>query len=734
MSFQDIQFLRMRHVRGPNVWTYVPIIESWVDLGELEDHPSNTIPGYYERLSSWLPGLIEHRCGVGERGGFLMRLKGGTWAGHVIEHVCLELQSLAGLDAGFGKARETSQRGIYKVVVSAPEEQIGITSLQAARDLVMAAMNDKPFDVNAVIEELKDMVDTRCLGPSTGCIVEAAKSRKIPSIRLTDGNLVQLGYGARQRRIWTAESDRTSAIAESISSDKDLTKQLLRQCGIPIPEGQIVANPEEAWEAAQDIGLPVVVKPSDANHGRGVSLNLKTQSDIEAAFHVAKEKGSHVIVERYIQGEEHRLLVVGDRMVAASRGETATITGDGQSTVLELIESQINSDPRRGIEQEFVLDKIRLDRQPHAVLELQRQGLTASSVVEKNRVVIVQRNGNMNNDVTDKVHPEVAAMVTLATRVVGLDIAGIDLVTQDISQPLHAQGGAIVEVNAGPGLLMHLKPATGQPRPVGRAIVEHLFGPSDNGRIPIVGVAGSQQTNQLSQLIAWLLHLSGRRTGLACEEGLYMDQRRVEAQDGRLFDRAERLLINRSLDAAVFETTPRNIIEDGLPYDRCLVGVVTDLPAASGLEDHDILTPDQVRQVLRTQVDVVVPEGVAVLNADDAVVADLAELSDGEVILYSTQADAPALSEHRKQGRRAVYCREGHVVLARGDQETQLFHLDLAPIAKRLKQDGLHLSTLLAAVATGWALDVPPLLIRAGLKNFGQKPSATPSDNARTPA
>ena len=722
MAFPSIQFRRMHHVRGPNLWTWVPINEVWVDLGILEDHPSDTIPGYYERLVEWLPGLIEHRCSVGERGGFLQRLQRGTWAGHVMEHVSLELQTLAGIDDqffGFGRARETSERGVYKVVISTPDEVIGRTTLTAARDLVMAAMNGEPFDVKAVVDELIDLVDDRCLGPSTACIVDAAKERLIPHIRLTDGNLVQLGYGSRQRRIWTAESDRTSAIAEGISSDKDLTKSLLSSCGIPIPEGQIVDSPEHAWSVAQDIGLPVVVKPLDANHGRGVSLNLRSQEEVEAAYHVALSKGSQVIVERFIEGEEHRLLVVGDRVVAASKGELATITGDGTSTVAQLIESQINSDPRRGIEQDYPLDKIRLDRQPHAVLELQRQGLNADSVVEKNRVVIVQRNGNMNHDVTPWVHPEVAAMATLAARVVGLDIAGIDMVVKDITQALHTQGGAIVEVNAGPGLLMHLKPATGEPRPVGKAIAEHLFGPSEDGRIPVVGVTGSQQTSLLARLLGWLLHLSGKRTGVACREGLYMDQRLVDAADARGFDPGQRLLINRALDAAVLETAARNIVQDGYPYDLCQVGIVTDLPT-DDLSDHDMTTPEQMRTVIRTQMDVVLQSGVGVLNADDETIAGLAELCNGEVVFYGLSPTQAVIDEHVRNGKRAVFLRDQHVVLARGNQENPLFHLDLAPIAQLLR-DGMNPSTLLAAVAGAWSLDIAPLLIRAGLKNFGQK-------------
>ncbi|HZS79975.1 MAG TPA: acetate--CoA ligase family protein, partial [Herbaspirillum sp.] len=308
---KNIKILRILPLYGPNIWTYRLALEVWIDIGELEDFPSNTIPGFSERLMGWLPSLIEHRCSHGERGGFLRRLEEGTWPGHIMEHVTLELQNLAGLPGGFGKARETSVRGIYKVVVCAHHEQVTRAALHAGRDLVMAAIEDQPFDVDAVVAKLRSMADALCLGPSTACIVDAADERRIPSIRLSVGNLAQLGYGIRQRRIWTAETDRTSAIAARISRDKDLTKTLLRSCGLAIPEGRIVNSPEDAWEAAIDIGLPVVVKPTDANHGRGVFIDLSTRSEVETAYQAALEEGSSVLVERFIRGNEHRLLIVG---------------------------------------------------------------------------------------------------------------------------------------------------------------------------------------------------------------------------------------------------------------------------------------------------------------------------------------------------------------------------------------------------------------------------------------
>lgn len=712
---KDIKILRVTHLRGPNMWTYRPVLEVLIDIGELEDYPSNLIPGFYERLSSWLPTLVEHRCSYGERGGFLRRVREGTWPGHILEHVTLELQNLAGLPGGFGKAREVSTRGVYKVIVRAWHEQVTRSALHHARELVMAAIEDRPFDVGATITHLKKLTDRHFLGPSTACIVDAADDRDIPYTRLSEGNLVQFGYGAAQRRIWTAETDRTSAIAEGISRDKDLTKQLLSACGVPVPEGRLVSSAEDAWEAAEGIGLPVVVKPYDGNHGRGVFTNLDTRKDIESAYAVAIEEGSGVIVERFVRGTEHRLLVVGGRLVAAARGEEAWVTGDGQSTIRGLIDNQLNTDPRRGNTEDCPLNPVRIDSA--ARLELAHQGLEPDSVPTRGTRVLIQRNGNVSIDVTDEVHPSVAETVALAARVVGLDIAGVDLVTPDISRPLEEQRGAVVEVNAGPGLLMHLKPAEGKPRPVGRAIVEHLFPEGEDGRIPIVGITGSRGKTVVARIVAQLLHLSGRHVGLACSEGLFVDRQQFAGGDCANWKSARRVLLNRSVDAAVIENSPRAIVGEGLAYDRCEVGVITGIDPTDLLPDHYIDTPELLWNAVRTQVDVVLPKGVAVLNADDPMVLEMAPLCDGEVLLFSCSEDSVALSSHRAQNGRAVFVRDGRVVLARGAEEITV--LDLATVDLYLgARHEVHVANLLAAIGAASALGIPLDLVRAGIEAY----------------
>ncbi len=714
MDKKDIQILRVLPLRGPNLWTYRPVLEAWVDIGALEDFPSNTLPGFYERLASWLPSLVEHRCSVGERGGFLKRVQEGTWAAHILEHVTLELQNLAGQRPGFGQAREPSQRGVYKVAVRYRQEEVTRACLDAARELIMAAIEDRPFDVPAAVAHLRGVADSHCLGPSTACIVDAATERHIPSLRLTDGNLVQLGYGAKSRRIWTAETDRTSAIGEGIASDKDLTKSLLGFAGVPNPGGRMVDSPADAWDAAEDIGLPVVVKPCDANHGRGVFTDLNTREEVERAYLAAREEGSGVMVERFIRGNAHRLLVVGGRMAAATMGKTLTVLGDGKSTVLELIESQINSDPRCGVEEEFPLEPLVLEKEPIALLELERQGFHPDSVPPAGREVLVKRQGDLAYDVTDRVHPAVAATVALAARVVGLDIAGVDVVAEDISRPLEDQGGAIVEVNAGPGLLMHLKPAEGEPRPVGAAIVDHLFPHGESGRIPVVGVTGSTGRTTVARLVAWLIQLSGIRVGMACADGLYFDRRQVEKGDRANWASGRKVLLNRGVEAAVFENGSRAIAAEGLAYDRCQVAVVTNLDPADLLPEYYIDDAERLFNILRTQVDVVSPEGTAVLNGGDPQVAKMAELCDGGVIFFGPAHDLPAIAGHREQGERTVYVRDGHLVLASGKDETPLAELALIPLAA--SQGGIE--NLMAGVGAAWALGISLDLIRAGIETF----------------
>ena len=718
----DIKFLRINYLAGPNIWTYRPVIEAWLDIGELEDYPSNLLPGFTTRLTTWLPGLIEHHCGVGYHGGFIERLNEGTWAGHILEHVVLEVQSLAGMKTGFGKTRSTGEHGVYKMAFRTRDNVVGRAALEVSHRLLMAAINDEPFDLPGAIATLTDMVDRLCLGPSTAHIVDAATDRRIPSIRLTDGNLVQLGYGAAQRRIWTAETDRTSAIAEGIASDKDMTKNLLASCGVPVPEGAIARSADAAWEEAADIGLPVVVKPVDANHGRGVSLNLNTEAEVRAAYVIASEEGESrsVLVERFITGSEHRLLVVGRKVVAVARGESLWVTGDGRQNVAELCDSQINIDPRRGESEEFPLSPVEPRKSEENQLQLKRQGLTPDTVPPAGQKVLIQMNGNVADDVTDQLHPDVAHAAALAARIVGLDIAGIDLVCEDISRPLLEQRGAIIEVNASPGLLAHTKPASGTARNVGKDIIEHLFAPDDTARIPVVGVTGSLGCSLITRLIGCLVNITGKEVGVANGEGLYLNARVISNRDSTGVEAGQRILINRNVQTAVFESNARSILQDGLPYDRCTVGVVTDMAGLADLAEFHIHDDDALRNVIRTQVDVILPDGVAVLNAANEQVAALAELCDGGVIFYAFDEHHAVLAAHRAAGERIVFVRDGRIMLAEGEAETRLNTLDtMKPSTVKYPEN------VLAAVAAAWALGVPSDLLCGGLRAFDATPKQT---------
>ena len=720
MKNKTIEFLRVSYLRGPNVWTYRPVIEAWVDIGELEDFPSNMIPGFPERLAAQLPSLAAHRCGIGKPGGFLQRLREGTWPAHIMEHVALELQCLAGMDVGFGRARETSQRGIYKVAVRALDEHIGRAAITAARDLVMAAIEDRPYDLDSALALLRDLANERYLCPSTADIVEAASERGIPWLRLNEGSLVQLGYGARQHRIWKTQTDKTSAVAGSVADDKMLARSLLSACGVPVPEGRIVDSPEDAWEAAEDIGGPLVVKPCDADHALSVFNTLPRREDIESAFRKAEAEGSDVMVERFVPGIAHRLLVVGGHLVAATRSEHRRFEGYEAPALSESLNGQHNGHTRRhGAE-----------KLPFGIVTHESDGVVSLNSARKSEIVDlapsagqckpIQHSEKVFSDCTGEVHPSIADTAALAARVVGSNIAGIDIVAQDISRPLQEQESAVVDIDVGPSLLMHLKPTIGSPQPIGSAILRHLFpqeSSADAGRIPLVGITGSRDTTAISRLVAWLLHVAGRNVGLACADGLYLGGRRVEKSNCANWEAGQRLLINNSVEAAVIENGAEMMLCEGLSYDRCQVGIVTDVDGAEGFGEYYIEDAEQLYKVVRTQVDVVLPQGAAVLNAADSRVIQMAELCDGEVFLYAAGQIPEALVTHVADGGRAVYLRGDRLVMASSSHEHDLGRLQAFPCLTHAS-NRLCEEALLAGVAAAFALGLTSDFIVAGVQSF----------------
>ncbi|NCY01390.1 MAG: cyanophycin synthetase [Planctomycetia bacterium] len=727
ITSRELQITSVRVLRGPNQWASFPVLEAVVDLGRLEDFPSHTIPGFNERVMGWLPTMIEHRCSIGERGGFFERLRTGTWMGHVLEHVTLELQSLAGCPAGYGRARETGTRGVYKVVVEFKEEAFGIECLHTAHRLLVAAIDGTAFDAAAEIKRLQKLLLEVQLGPSTRSIVEAAAARGIPARRLTEGSLVRLGQGAKQRRIIAAETDRTGAVAEAIAQDKELTRTLLAEAGIPVPEGRPVRDAADAWSVAEEIGAPVVVKPRYGNQGRGVSVDLSTREEVEKAWLVAREEESTVVVERFVRGGDYRVLVVGGKAVAAARRHPPRVVGDGVATVATLVE-RVNEDPRRCCDHAGALSPVRIDGVALAVLA--DQGLTPESVPAADRVVLLRQNANLSTggtseDVTDIVHPDVAARAVEAARIIGLDVAGIDIVTADITQSLESQRGVVIEVNAGPGLRMHLEPTVGTPRNVGAAIVDTLFAPGDQGRIPVAAVTGTNGKSTVVRLLSHLAATGGATVGTTCTEGIWIGGRQIDGGDCSGPASARRVLANPSVTTAVLETARGGILREGCGFDSCDVAVVTNIASGDHLGLGEIDTPERLAWVKGAVVAGVRPGGTAVLNAADPLVVGMKKWCKGQVVYFALDPANPLIVEHLAQGGLAATVRDGWIVLCDGPRETRLANLDRVPLVHR----GLvafQVENALAAAAAAWRLGVPLELVRLGLETFSSGSGGSP--------
>jgi len=709
-----MQIRKVLYLVGPNIWANYPVIEAWVDLGEFETKPSNTLPGFNDRVMAWLPSMIEHRCSEGVRGGFFSRMRDGegTWLGHVLEHVTLELQTLAHLPVGYGRTRGVGETGVYRVIVECLDPGFGEACLRTARELLMAAVEDRPFDVPAQLRRLRELADKLCLGPSTQAIVTAAKARGIPFLRLSHGNLVQLGYAKSQRRIWAAETAKTCALAESIAQDKDLTRQLLYSVGVPMPAGRLVQGRDDAWTTAEELGLPVVVKPQDANHGRGVSIRLEDRAAVEAAFDIAAREGTGVLVEKFIAGTQHRVLVVGDKAVAASGGEAEHVMGDGVRTVEELVELA-NQDPARGDDSAQPLTTLVLD---DISLELLRhQGLEKTSVPAPGHKVTIHYNGDLTADETDRLHPDTATSCVVAAQTVGLDVAGIDLIAEDIGRPLESQHGAVIEVNASPGLVMHLKPLSGKPQPVGEAIVDHLFAPEDSGRVPLVAVSGTGGKTSVTALLVAVLAAAGRNVGSASSTGLRVGNRMLSPQDAANATGARRLLQNPFVDAIVLETSEEKVIAEGLAFDRCAVAVVTKLEGRAGLDEQKATL---VEKAVRAPVDVVLPDGYAALNACDPGVASMAEKCRGRILYFASREATDLMHQHVDKGGSAVFVSGDHIVAVQKGQASRLLPLAVLSVLAGWPsaQSLISPDDVVAAVAGGLALGLTAHAIRQGIE------------------
>ncbi len=698
---------RIRALRGPNLWSRHTAIEAIVACPAGE-RSINELAGFEPRLRALFPAI-----GALRPDGHLGQIS----LAHVLEVAALALQAQAGCPVTFSRTASTVEDGIYQVVVEYSEESVGRLAFELAQTLVNAALTNAGFDLDAAIARLRETDEDVRLGPSTGAIVEAAAARGIPWRRLTEGSLVQFGWGSRQRRIQAAEVDATSAVAESIAQDKDLTKKLLHAAGVPVPLGRPVADLDDAWIVATQIGLPVVVKPQDGNQGKGVTVNIGSREHLETAFRAASAYGT-VMVEKYLPGSDFRLLVVGDRLVAAARRDPPQVLGDGVHTVRELVD-RVNADPRRGVGHATSLTKIRFD--DIAIARLAVQGLRPESVPDKGQRVILRNNANLSTggtatDVTDDVHPEVAARAVAAAQTVGLHICGVDVVTESVLKPLEEQHGGIVEVNAAPGLRMHLSPSYGKGRHVGEAVVAHLYASGDDGRIPVVAVTGTNGKTTTARLIAHLFASSGLRVGMTNTDGVYVNGRQIDSGDCSGPKSARNVLLHPDVDAAVFETARGGVLREGLGFDRCQVAVVTNIGEGDHLGLNYITTVEDLAVLKRVIVQNVARTGYAVLNAADPIVAAMASSCPGQVIFFAADRNHPVMATHRAQGRRTVFVDGDAIVASEGSWRGSLPLRDI-PITRN-GSIGFQVENVMAAVAAAWALGLDGETVRSGLASF----------------
>lgn len=707
---------RIRALRGPNLWSRHTSIEAIVTCADGE-RVIGAVPDFEPRLRERFPEI-----------GFLQPTSHdeAISMAHALEFAALGLQAQAGCPITFSRTTETLEPGVYQVVVEYSEEAVGRLAFDLAEELCKAAVDNAPFDLDAALRRLRELDEDQRLGPSTGSIVQAAAARAIPFRRLTSGSLVQLGWGSRQRRIQAAETDRSSAIAESIAQDKELTKNLLRSAGVPVPAGRPVTDAEDAWKAAGEIGGAVVVKPRDGRQGKGVAVNLQTREQVLAGYAAAAEISSQVMVERYMTGNDFRMLVVGDRLVAAARRDPPQVIGDGAQTVRQLVDI-VNSDPRRSEGHATSLTKIRFD--DIALARLAEQGYTADSVPPKGARVILRNNANLSTggtatDVTDDVHPDLAAAAVAAAQMVGLDVCGIDVVCDTVLKPLQEQGGGIVEVNAAPGLRMHLSPSYGKGRAVGKAIVDMMFAPGADARIPIVAVAGTNGKTTTVRLTAHLLGAAGNRVGMTNSDGVYVERRRIDTGDCSGPKSARNILLHPDVDAAVFETARGGILREGLAFDRCNVAVVTNIGMGDHLGLSYISSVEDLAVVKRVIVENVAPNGVAVLNAADPIVVRMADSCPGSVTFFARDRHLPVMATHRAQGKRVVFV-DGNAIVASEAAQERRFPLADIPLTRN-GSIGFQVENAMAAIAAAWGLGLDWEVVRQGLATFVNDAATAP--------
>lgn len=715
-------------MRGPNYWSVNrhKLIVMVLDLEEMEERPSNTIDGFKHRLEAMFPDMYEHRCSVGTPGGFFERVEEGTWMGHIIEHIALEIQTMAGMDVGFGRTRGYGEKGVYNVVFAYMEEAVGIYAASAAVNICESLITGETYDLPKDIQEMRELREEVRLGPSTGSIVEEAAARGIPWIRLNKHSLCQLGYGANQKRIQATVTSETSNIAVEIACDKEDTKYLLEQAEIPVPRGQILRVETDMQKVVDYVGFPLVTKPINGNHGRGISVDISNFEDALTGFRAAKKVSNSVIVEKYITGEDYRILVINNVMVAAAKRTPAHVKGDGKQTIKELVD-EVNRDPRRGYGHENVLTQITINDLTKSIIAA--KGYTLDTVLKTDEMMILKDTANLSTggtaeDVTDIVHPSNIFMAERISKIIDLDICGIDIMTSDISKPLSETGGAVIEVNAGPGFRMHLAPTNGLPRNVAAPVIDKLFPHGSTGKIPIIAITGTNGKTTTTRLIAHFAKLKGFKVGYTTSDGIYIQNRMLVRGDCTGPSSAEFVLKDPTVNFAVLECARGGLLRAGLGFHNCDIGIVTNVA-----EDHlglkGIHTIDQLAKVKGIIPESVLPEGYAILNADDELVYDMRKTVTCNVALFSMDEDNPRIKKMQKDGGLTAVYENGYITICKGEWKLRVIKAVNVPLTfggKALFMIQNVLPAVLTAYLRGFTIDD----MKVGLETFIPSPAQTP--------
>ncbi len=697
-----MKILKIQALRGPNIWsiTRKKLIQMRLDLEDLEEKPTNKIPGFRERIQALIPSMIDHRCSEGCKGGFFQRVDRGTWMGHVIEHIALEIQTLAGMDVGFGRTRETKTPGVYNVVFNYIEEKVGLYAAEAGVRIAEALIEGVPYDLQADIKMMREIREDVRLGPSTGSIVDEAVARDIPWIRMGTNSLIQLGYGINQMRFQATITCKTSNIAVDIACDKEQTKRLLDASSIPVAKGSICVDEEDLEDTIKKIGYPIVIKPLDGNHGKGASINVTNWEDAVDGLAYAKKYSRRVIVEKFITGFDFRVLVINNQIIAAAQRVPAHVVGDGKNSITWLID-EINKDPRRGYGHENVLTEITVDRDTEELLE--KMNYSLETIPTLGEIVYLKSTANLSTggtsiDVTDMMHPENIFMAERISRVIGLDICGVDIMAPNLTEPLKENGGVILEVNAAPGFRMHLAPSEGLPRNVAAPVIDMLYPPGKPSRIPIIAITGTNGKTTTTRLIAHIVKNNGFRVGFTTSDGIYIQNHMMEKGDTTGPMSAEYILKDPNVEFAVLETARGGILRSGLGFSRCDIGVITNIQEDHlGISDiHDLKDLSRVKSVV---VDSVKKDGWAVLNGEDENCLEIAESLRCNVALFSMDENAPAIVEHCKKGGIACVYENGFITIKKGEWKFRVERATHIPLTMNGKAKFMIANVLAATLA-----------------------------------